>query len=125
MWFRFAADLLVLLHLVFIAFVMLGGLLVFWKRRLALLHLPSVVWGVLIEFMSWRCPLTPLEQQLRIAGNEAGFSGGFMEHYLLPIIYPAHLAPPTQVMLGTLVIVVNLMIYTVLIRYIMRKHRSN
>jgi hypothetical protein len=124
MFFRIAADLMVLLHLCFIVFVMLGGLLVFWKRYLALFHLPAVLWGALVEYMSWRCPLTPLEQGFRIAGNEAGYSNGFMEHYLLPLIYPAQLTAPTQVILGTLVIVVNLTIYALIILKIRRSRKS-
>jgi len=123
MLFGIAADLLVLLHLGFILFVILGGLLVFWKRSLALLHLPAVLWGALVEFMAWQCPLTPLEQELRIAGNQAGYGGGFMEHYLLPLIYPGQLTPLIQVILGTLVIVINLIIYTLIILQIRRSRK--
>jgi hypothetical protein len=119
---KIAADLILLAHLAFIVFVILGGLLVFRKRWLALLHLPAVLWGALIEFQGWGCPLTPLEQQLRIAGNQAGYTGGFIEHYLLPLIYPAQLSHPIQVILGILVISINLIIYSLIILQIMR-HR--
>lgn len=120
---KIAADLILLAHLAFIVFVILGGLLVFRKRWLALLHLPAVLWGTLIEFQGWGCPLTPLEKQLRIAGNQAGYTGGFIEHYLLPLIYPAQLSHPIQVILGILVISINLIIYSLIILQIMR-HRQ-
>jgi hypothetical protein len=106
-----AADLLVLLHLAFIVFVVLGGLLVWRWWRVVFLHLPASVWGVLLEFNGWQCPLTPLEQQLRVAAGEAGYSGGFIAHYLLPVIYPAGLTPAFQVALGTAALLINLAIY--------------
>lgn len=106
-----AADLLVLLHLAFIVFVVLGGLLVWRWWRVVFLHLPASVWGVLLEFNGWQCPLTPLEQQLRVAAGEAGYSGGFIAHYLLPVIYPAGLTPAFQVALGSGALLINLAIY--------------
>jgi hypothetical protein len=109
--FSLAADLLVLLHLAFILFVVLGGLLVWRWWQVVFLHLPAVVWGVLLEFNGWQCPLTPLEQQLRIAAGEAGYSGGFVAHYLLPLIYPAGLTVSYQVVLGSGALLINLAIY--------------
>lgn len=106
-----AADLLVLLHLAFIVFVVLGGLLVWRWWRVVFLHLPASVWGVLLEFNGWLCPLTPLEQQLRVAAGEAGYSGGFIAHYLLPVIYPAGLTPGFQMTLGAGALLINLVIY--------------
>lgn len=105
------ADLVVLLHLAFILFVMLGGLLVLRRRRLMWLHLPVVVWGAAIEFVGWICPLTPLENRLRAAAGEAGYSGGFIEHYLIPLIYPAGLTRELQWLLGALVLLVNAAVY--------------
>lgn len=112
MLFRVTADLLVLLHLGFIMFVLLGGFLALRWRWLCLVHLPAVVWGVLIEFQGWICPLTPLENRLRLAAGEAGYSGGFVEHYLLPVIYPEALTVELQMFLGGLVILINLIAYT-------------
>jgi len=109
--FSLAADLLVLLHLAFILFVVLGGLLVWRWWQVVFLHLPAVVWGVLLEFNGWQCPLTPLEQQLRIAAGETGYSGGFVAHYLLPLIYPAGLTTAYQVVLGAGALLINLAIY--------------
>ncbi len=111
MLYSLAADLLVVLHLAFILFVMLGGLLVWRRGWLAWLHLPAVAWGALLEFYGWLCPLTPWEQQLRLAAGEAGYSGGFIAHYLLPILYPPGLTHNVQLLLGTGVIVINLLIY--------------
>jgi hypothetical protein len=76
MAYRFLADLLVALHLAFALFVVLGGVLVLWRRRLAFLHLPVAIWGVFIELSGWVCPLTPLEVRLRILGGLAGLGGG-------------------------------------------------
>ncbi len=119
MAFSLAADLLVLLHLAFIVFVLLGGLLVWRWWRVVFLHLPAVVWGALLEFYGWQCPLTPLEQQLRVAAGEAGYSGSFIAHYLLPVIYPAGLAPGFQMALGAGALLINLVIYGWLL---LRKH---
>ena len=105
------ADLVVLLHLAFILFVMLGGLLVLRRRRLMWLHLPVVAWGAAIEFVGWVCPLTPLENHLRAAAGEAGYSGGFVEHYLIPLIYPEGLTRELQWLLGALVLLVNAAVY--------------
>lgn len=105
------ADLVVLLHLAFILFVMLGGLLVLRRRRLMWLHLPVVAWGAAIEFVGWVCPLTPLENRLRAAAGEAGYSGGFVEHYLIPLIYPEGLTRELQWLLGALVLLVNALVY--------------
>jgi hypothetical protein len=106
-----AADALVVLHLVFIGFVLLGALLVLRWPWLAVLHVPAFLWGAWIEFFSGICPLTPLEQRLRVAAGEAGYSGGFVEHYLMPILYPAGLTSAIQFWLGIGVVVVNLALY--------------
>ena len=77
----------------------------------AWLHVPAAVWGVLIEYTGWICPLTPLENSLRMRGGEAGYSGGFIEHYIQPLLYPAGLTRSTQIVLGSLVLVLNLVAY--------------
>lgn len=105
------ANALVLLHLAFVLFVVAGGLLVAWKPRLAWLHVPAVAWGALIEFMGWICPLTPLENHFRQLSGQGGYAGGFIEHYLLPLIYPDALTPPAQFSLGVLVLAINTLMY--------------
>ena len=85
------AHVVILAHLAFIIFVLLGGFLVFRQRWWALLHIPVFLWGAMISFGGWICPLTPLENWLRVKGGELGYHGGFIEHYLLPIIYPRNL----------------------------------
>ena len=105
------ANALVLLHLAFILFVVAGGLLVAWDKRLAWLHLPAAAWGALIEFTGWVCPLTPLEIRFRRLSGEAGYEGGFIEHYLLPLIYPETLTATVQTVLGVLVLTINSLIY--------------
>jgi hypothetical protein len=111
MAYRIAADLLVVLHLAFIVFVLLGGLLALKWRRVAFLHLPAVIWAVLLELNGWGCPLTPWEQQLRQLAGDPGYTGGFIAHYLVPVLYPPGLDQPTQFMLAIIVILANLMIY--------------
>jgi hypothetical protein len=98
-------------HAAFIAFVVAGGLLVRWRRRIAWLHLPAVAWGALIEFRGWVCPLTPLEIWARARAGETGYSGGFIEHYLLPVVYPGELTRELQIVLGALVLIVNALVY--------------
>ncbi len=115
MLYRIAADLLVILHLAFIVFVVLGGLLAFQWPRVPWLHLPAVVWGVLVELYGWLCPLTPWEQQLRLLAGENGYSGSFIAHYIMPVIYPPWLDPPTQLMLAVFVLTVNLLVYGALL----------
>lgn len=104
---------MVLLHFAFILFVLLGGLLVPRRPRLARLHLPAVVWGALIEFRGWICPLTPLEKQLRLAAGQGGYPEGFVEHYILPLVYPPGLTREIQLVLGAAVLVVNAAAYGV------------
>ncbi len=115
------ADALVIVHLGFILFVVLGGLLVWRWLRLAWLHLPALAWGALLEFNGWICPLTPWEQHLRYLAGEAGYRGSFIEHYLLPVIYPPGLTRTHQVWLGVAIIIINLSIYAWLIA---RKRRK-
>lgn len=106
-----AADLIVLLHFGFILLVVFGGLLALRWNKLIWLHLPVALWGVLIEFSGWVCPLTPLENRLRHLAGEAGYHAGFIEEYLLPLIYPAELTRELQMMLGAGVLLINLLIY--------------
>ena len=117
---RIAADFLVVLHLGFIVFVLLGGLFVLRWRWVLYLHVPAAVWGTLIEFLGWRCPLTPLEQYFRQL-NGLSYQGGFMDHYILPLIYPAGYTRQMQIFFGISVVVVNGVIYGCLIARHMRR----
>lgn len=121
MAFRWLADLVLVLHLLFVVFVVCGGLPALRWPRLAWLHLPALAWGVIIEYTGWICPLTPLEQRLRVQAGEAGYAGGFIEHYLLPLLYPSGLTRPTQWLLGTLVLGINAFVYALLLRRLKRR----
>ena len=121
---RVLADLVVGVHALFVAFVVVGGLLVLRWPWVAALHVPAAVWGALIEFQGWICPLTPLENALRAAAGQAGYRGGFIEHYLLPVLYPAGLTRSVQLVLGALVIVVNVVVYAVVVWRLARRRRS-
>ncbi|MGS7254036.1 DUF2784 domain-containing protein [Pseudomonas anuradhapurensis] len=108
---RLAADTLVLLHLAFILLVLFGGLLVLRWRPALLLHLPALAWGLAVEYLHLGCPLTTWENQLRNAAGDAGYPGGFIDHYLWPLIYPAGLTPTVQLVLGSVALLLNLAIY--------------
>ncbi|MDJ0833911.1 MAG: DUF2784 domain-containing protein [Gammaproteobacteria bacterium] len=111
MIYQLLADLVVLVHFLFIVFVLLGGLLVLYRRWIIWLHLPAALWGFAIELFGWYCPLTPLENWLRALAGSGVYSGGFISHYLLPIIYPAGLTRDWQLLLSLVVVIFNLLIY--------------
>src|SRR5512139_3325388 len=88
MAYRLLADIVTVLHLAFVAFVLLGGFLVLRWRGSIWIHGPAVLWGAVVEWAGWVCPLTPLENWLRLNGHVRGYAGGFVEHYLVPVLYP-------------------------------------
>jgi len=110
------ADLIVLIHFAFVLFVIFGGLLALRWPKAAYVHLPIAVYGALIELVGWICPLTPLEKRLRESAGLEGYQGGFVEHYILPALYPSGLTRNIQVALGGLVIVLNLAVYALVLR---------
>lgn len=111
MYYLFLADIVVLMHLMFIVFALLGGVLAIRWPVVIWIHLPMAIWGAMVEFGGWMCPLTPLENWLRLQGGVSEYPGDFLAHYLLPILYPAGLTRKIQAMLGTVVLVVNFSIY--------------
>jgi len=111
MSYSFLADTVVSLHLFFVLFVVLGGVAALCWPRLAWLHIPAAVWGVLVELGGWNCPLTNLENHLRRLGNESGYSVTFIEHYLEPLLYPLGLTRCTQLLFGLAVLCINLAAY--------------
>ncbi|MCX7660295.1 MAG: DUF2784 domain-containing protein [Caldimonas manganoxidans] len=111
MIYRTLADLLVLLHLGFVVFVVLGGFLVWRWPRLVWVHLPAAAWGAWIELSAGICPLTPLENHLRQAGGQAGYTTSFVEHYVMPLLYPVGLTPAVQAWLGIGVMAINALAY--------------
>ena len=117
---RFVADALVALHLAFIAFVIAGGLLALRHRGWAVLHLPAAAWGAWTEFTGTVCPLTPWENSLRRQAGDAGYAGGFIEHYVIPLIYPDALTSRTQIAMGVAVLAVNVVVYVFAWRNIRR-----
>ncbi len=116
MVYRFLADLVLVAHFAFVVFAVVGALLVLRWRWVVWLHLPAVVWAALIEFAGWICPLTPLENWLRALGGSAGYESGFVEHYILPVLYPGGLTREVQIVLGLLVLAGNMGIYGWLLR---------
>jgi hypothetical protein len=113
--YRIGADIIMLLHILFIFFVVFGSLLALYRKWIIWLHIPVVLWGVAIEVIGWICPLTPLENALRRAAGRDGYSGGFVEHYLISIIYPDGLTRGGQLVLAGLIIVVNILLYGIVL----------
>ena len=113
---RILADLLVILHLAFAAFVVLGGFLAWKWRRATFAHLPALAWGFWVEASGRICPLTPLENHLRHLAGEAGYAGGFLEHYVVPLLYPPGLTRADQWVLAALLLAINLLAYGALLR---------
>ena len=111
MVFKLAASALALLHLGFILFVVLGGLLLLKWPRVMWLHVPAAVWGALIEFAGWYCPLTSMENAMLRRAGETGYTGGFVAHYIFRLIYPAGLTRGLEIAIGIFVLVVNLSVY--------------
>jgi len=123
MFYKIFADAVLLVHLAFILFVVFGGLLTLKNTKWAFAHLPAAVWGVWIEFTGWICPLTPLENWLRFRAGSGVYHEGFISHYLLPVIYPAGLTPKVQIILGSAVLLINVLIYSIAI--FLKKRRMN
>ena len=111
MVYRVLADLVVIIHLGFVVFVGLGGLLAIRYRRCAWIHIPAALWGAVISFAGWVCPLTPLENWLRVRGGAVGYNAGFIEHYIVPVLYPTVLTRTMQVGVGVFVLVLNVAVY--------------
>jgi len=110
---RALADLVLLIHFAFIVFVIVGGFFASRWRWLPWVHLPAVAWAVVLECLGWICPLTPLENLLRQASGEAGYAGGFLEHYLVQVVYPEALTPEIQIFIGLGVLLINGLAYGV------------
>ena len=110
---RLAADAVVALHLAFVVFAAVGGLLAWRRLAYAWVHLPALAWAAYVEFSGTICPLTPLENRLRRGAGDAGYSGGFVEHYVLPVLYPAGLTPDAQAWIGAALVALNVAIYAV------------
>ena len=122
MLYKLLADAVAVFHLLFVAFAVLGGLLALGWRWIPWLHLPALAWGATVEFTGRLCPLTPLENWLRIAGGAAGYSGGFVDHYLLPLLYPASLDRELQLVLGCGLLAINATAYFFVWRSSRRPH---
>jgi hypothetical protein len=111
MTYTLLADLTLIVHLVFVIFVLCGGLLLLRWRWMAWLHLPAAIWGAIVEFTGWICPLTPLENYFREQAGQADYRSDFMAHYLLPILYPNNLTREIQLILGMVVLMINISVY--------------
>ena len=114
--YQLLADFVVLLHVVFVVFAVLGGLLVLRWRGVLWTHLAAAFWAAIVEFFGWVCPLTPLENWLRENAGEAGYRSDFIAHYVLPVLYPRGLTREIQIALGVFVVALNLAIYGWLLR---------
>ena len=123
MGWRLAADAVLVFHLLFVAFAVAGGLLLFWRRGVLWLHLPVLCWAAFVEFTGRICPLTPLENRLRAAGGQSGYREGFIDHYLLPLLYPADLTRELQWTLGAGLVAFNVVVYVLAFAFYRREKR--
>ena len=111
MYFRLAADSIILLHLAFILFALLGGAMTVWWRWVPFVHLPAAAWGFIVELTGSGCPLTYFENYFRLKAGQSGYTESFVEHYLFNIIYPSGLTREIQFALAGVVVIVNIAIY--------------
>ena len=121
LFYQLGADLLVLIHLAFIVFVVLGSISVLRWPWLVLLHVPAAIWGAVVIINGWLCPLTPWENSLRHLADQEGYSGGFVEHYIIPLIYPMDITQNTQVLIGVITLMINLCLYCFVVYRLIRK----
>ena len=121
-WEKLGVDAIVIFHFGFVLFVLFGGVLLLKWHKVAWLHIPAVIWGILVELNGWLCPLTPLENQLRQQAGLGMYHGDFVMHYLMPILYPVNLTRTTQVLFGLIVVIVNLAVYFYVFR---RRYHSS
>ncbi|MGD8595060.1 MAG: DUF2784 domain-containing protein [Gammaproteobacteria bacterium] len=122
--YAFLADSIVVLHLLFILFVVSGGFLALKWLKVVYLHIPAVVWGVYIEFSGKICPLTPLENWFRLKSGQMGYEGDFIERYIIPIIYPVNLTRDMQFTLGATALLINLLAYSLLVLQLKKRLRE-
>ena len=122
MGYRLAAELTLIFHLLFILFVLFGGLLALRKNFWIWLHIPAVLWGLWVEWAGWLCPLTPLENYFRRVASSPEYTESFIEHYLVSMIYPEQLTVSLQWVLGGILVIVNLLIYFYVFR-LRNKHQ--
>jgi len=120
MIFRFLADFILILHFCYVLFAIFGGLLVLRRRWMWKLHLPALVWGFLVQYFVWICPLTSWENYFRELGGQAGYEDGFIEYYISAIIYPGIITPQTHLLLAVMLIIFNLLVYLYLFRRLLR-----
>ena len=121
MWARIAADAVLVLHLAFILFVVLGALLVLRYAWIAWLHVPAAIWGAWVELTNRICPLTVLENALRSRAGQSGYSESFVEHYLVPVIYPAGLDRTMQFWLAGILVTINVVLYAL---WLLRRRKT-
>ena len=119
--YEIAANLILIVHFIFILFVVFGALLFFVSTKIIFIHVPAVIWGSYIELTNSICPLTYLENWFLKKSNKTTYSEGFIQNYLVPIVYPMNLTKDLQIYLGIALIVVNIIIYV----FIFNKLKKN
>ncbi|HYV65954.1 MAG TPA: DUF2784 domain-containing protein [Myxococcales bacterium] len=122
--YRFLADVVLVVHLGFVLFIVAGAFLILRWPWMVWVHPPAAVWGVAVEWAGWICPLTPLENRLRAQGGQAGYPGGFVEHYIVRVLYPGGLTRNIQFLLGATVLLVNLIAYAIVFARATASRRS-
>ena len=111
MWYRVGADLVLLLHFLFAAFAVFGGVLVAYNFAWSWVHIPTVFWSSVVNLMGWTCPLTPLENALRIRAGQSGYSGGFIRHYVGRAVFPRGMPRRLALVAGISIVLGNALVY--------------
>jgi hypothetical protein len=121
MTYHILADLVVVVHLLFVIYAIFGGLLVLKWKFTVFLHIPALLWGTVVEARGWICPLTPLENRFRMEAGQTGYSGGFVDNYVVPVLYPENLTRTDQLVLALFLVTINVVIYVFVIRRLTRR----
>ena len=115
--YRIAADSVLLAHFLFAAFAVFGGILVAFDFDWAWLHVPAVLWSAVVNLMGWTCPLTPLENRLRVRSGESGYGGGFIQHYVGRAVYPRGMPRKLELVAGFSILAGNALVYALLLMF--------
>ena len=121
--YEIAADLILIIHFTFVLFVVFGALLIFVSIKIVFIHIPAVIWGSYIELTNSICPLTYLENWFLHKANLTTYSEGFIQNYLVPIVYPMNLTKDLQIYLGIALIVLNIIVYVLIINKLIKNFK--
>lgn len=122
MLYRLGADLVLFAHFLFAAFAVFGGVLVYFDYTWAWVHIPVVLWSSVVNLMSWTCPLTPIENAFRTRAGQLGYAGGFVQHYIGPVVYPRGMPRQLELIAGVSIVAGNALVYVIIFAWAVRNN---